>query len=505
MFNTIRKNHQFLMTVVVVLTIIAFVVLYNPLSKTSQIGNNDVATINGRIVQRAEIDRQVRCYRLALNLGLTDFIHDLGGLGANEEASLSQFIVNLLVVQHQAPELGIRASDEQVVAEIKTLAPFQNNGAFDPAIYATFLQERLGPLGLTERNLEDVVRDSLSVKALRRIVVSPVVVSEAEVREAARVYQPITAEVIRFDRSDFLKDISVTPAEISAFYEKNKAGLKKGETRSLSYVVFELPLAQQKLTGKERTTALQKLADDAVTIGKSLRDGIAQGLDFAKLAEKSALQPKTLTDIERDGTLNGKDSGLPQSVVEGAFRLQKSGEVSEIIQDGNSFYIVTIQSIAPPRQLELAEIETKIATLLKSEKAAKASADAAKKSLTEIHAALAAGKSFDVAVKSAGLKSEPLNGIVPSDSKNPEEQQAMAMATLGLKEGELGQLQPAPWGSFAIYLAQRTPLTEAQWKSHSAELSKKMIKNDQELLFQEWLNQARGMAKIQMLGKKAGS
>ena len=505
MFNTIRKNHQFLMTIVVVVVIVCFVWLYNPLSKTNQIGNNDVAVVNGRVIQRAEIDRLLRGYQLALNLSLTDFVRDLGGLGPNEEASLSEFIINLLVVQHQAPQLGIRASDEQVVEAIKSLALFQVEGVFDPAKYSSFVQERLGPLGLTERDLEDLVRDSLSVKSLRRIVVSPVAVGEGEVRWAARIYQPVNAEVIRFDREKFNQGVEVTPGEVSEFYEKAKGGLKKGEARSVAYVVFTLPASQQKLVGKDRTNALQKLADDAVTAGKSLREGVAQGLDFLKLAATSSLQAKSIPSLGRDGTQDGKDSGLPQAVVEGAFRLQKSGDVTDIIQDGDSFYIVTVQNIAPPRQLELAEIASKITALLKSQKASKAADEAAQKSLTQIRAALAAGKSFDAAVKNAGLTAEPLKGIVPEDPKNTEEVQEFASATLGLKEGELSPLQDDRSGAFAVYLAQREPLPQDQWKSHSSELSKKLLSSDQDLLFQEWLNQARFVAKIQMLGHKSGS
>ena len=118
MLNTLRKNHQVLTTVIVVIMIICFAWLYNPLSKTSKIGSNDVASVYGRIVQKADIDRQVRGYQLAFNLGLTDFIRDLGGLGENEEASLSNYILNLLVVQHQAEELGIRPTDDLVASRV---------------------------------------------------------------------------------------------------------------------------------------------------------------------------------------------------------------------------------------------------------------------------------------------------------------------------------------------------------------------------------------------------
>ncbi len=503
MLTIIRKNQQFLMTVVVVLTIVSFIWLYNRTNLT-QVGNNDVVKIYGRVIQRAEIDRQARGYQLSLALGLTDFIRDLGGLGASEEVSLSNYILNLFIVQHQSEELGIRPTDDAVANAIKSLPALQTDGGFDPAKYALFVQEQLTPRGFTERQLEDVVRDSLKVHALRRIITSPVAVSEEEVRVAARIYQPVTEQVLRFDQEKFLKDAAVSTNEISAFYEKNKASLKMGESRSISFVVFQLPSAQQKLTGKERTSALQKLADDAVLAGKSIRSGLNQGMDFFKLAEKSLLHPQKVASVQRDGSQRGKDSGLPPAVVAGAFRMQKAGDVSDIIEDGNSFYIIAVDEIAPARQLELAEVAGKISSLLKSEKAAKAALEAASKSLDQIRASLKSGKPFAEAVKLAGVKTQLLKDISPADPKLTQEELALASASLSLKEGDLGQLQPAPWGAFALYLDKRTPLNETQWKEHQATLAKKLVGNNQTLIFQEWLNQSRGAAQIKMLRQQRG-
>ena len=498
MLTVIRKNQQ-----VLILTIISFIWLYNRTNLT-QVGSNDVAMVYGRVVQRAEIDRQVRGYRLALALGLTDFVRDLGGMGANEEVSVSDFVLNLLVIQRQSPELGIRPSDDAVAGEIKSLPLLRTNGAFDPAKYAAFLQEQLAPNGFTERQMEEIVRDSLRVKELRRIITSPVAVGESQVRDAARIYQPVTAQILRFERDAFAKTVTVAPEEVAAFYSKNKEGLQSRESRTVSYVVFDLPTAQQKLDGKELTTALQKLADQAVAAGKALREGEAKGVDFAKVAEKAALHPKRVASVERDGSQNGKDSGIPAQVVAGAFRLQKTGEVSDIIQEGDSFYIVTVEGVSPPRQLELAEMSERITALLKAEKEAKASAEGAAKSLDQIRASLAAGKSFADAVKQAGVKTQTLAGITPSDPKNTKEQQAFASSTLGLKDGELGPLQQAPWGSFAAYLVKRAPLTDAQWKEHQAALSKTLLGNEQELLFLEWLGSSRAAARVKMLGGNGG-
>lgn len=507
MLAVLRKNQQVLMLIIAILTIIAFIWLYNR-TNLEKVGSNDVASLYGRVVQRAEIDHEARGFGLALALGLTDFVKDLGGLGADEQASMSDFIINLLVVRHEAPALGIRASDEQVADVIKGLASFQNDGKFDPAKYSAFLQEQLAPKGFTERQLEGIVRDAISVRELRRVITSPVAVGEAQTRDAARIHQAVTAQVIRFDADSKTNSVTATPEEISAFYESNKRGLIAPETRDIAYVSFELPADQQKLEGKDRAIALQKLADKADQAAKALAADLAKGSSFSKAASAASLQPKSVPAVSRDGFSKEKDAGLPAVVVEGAYRLQKQAFLSELIQDGNSFYLVLVEGNTPARQLSLQEVSDKIAPLLRRQKAAKAMADNAGKSLEQVRAALKEGKTIADALKAAGLKSQQVGPATPDDRKQPQEQQAFLSATLGLKEGELGALQPAPFGAFAIYLVKRDPLTDAQWKQYGHELSELILGNQRDLLFQEWLRSARAGAAIKILGgesRRAGS
>jgi len=505
MLTSIRKNQQVLMLAIAIMTIVAFIWLYNR-TNLNQVGSNDVLSVYGRVVQRADIDRMVRGYQLSLALGLTDFVRELGGMGSDEEKSLNDFILNLLIVQHRASELGIRPSDEAVAGVIKSLPVLRTDGAFDPAKYSAFLQNQLAPRGYTERQMEEVIRDSLRATEIRRVIVSPVAVGEAQVREAARIYQPVAAQVIRFEREAFLKDkaVAVAKEEVEAFYLKNREGLGSPEQRSVAYAVLELSPDQRKTEGKERTTVLQKLADRAVDAGKSLREGIAKGGDFFKIAAKSGLQTRSASSLERDGAQPGKDSVAPRAVVAAAFRLQKAGDVSDIIQDGSIFYIVMVTGITPARQLELADVSDKILTLLRNEKASKAAAEAAALSLDRIQKALSAGTPFAEAVRQAGVKTQKISGITPADSKNSPEQQAEASATLSLKEGEIGPLQPAPWGAFAVYLEKRTPLSPEQWKEHAPVLSKTILSNEQDLLFSEWLRESRLTAGIKMLGGARG-
>ena len=497
MLAIFRKNQQVLMLLVAFIVIVTFVWFYNPTSKFNKFGKNDVFEIYGRVVQQAEVDREARSYGLSLGLGLTDFVKDLGGLGADEQASLSDFILNLQIIRHAAPELGVMPSDQQVAAVIRGLAPFQTDGNFDPAKYASFLQEKLAPSGFTERQLEEIVRDSIRTAAIRGIVVSPVAVGEAQVRAAARIYQPVTAQLLRFESEPYAKSASATPEEVSAFYARSKQMLVSGEKRDISWVVFELPASQAKLEGKDRANALQKLADNADQAAKSIAAELAKGTGFGKAA--AALQPGKAKNVERDGTSDGKDAGLPEAVVTGAFRLQNQGTLSGLIQDGNRFFLVTVEGISPARQLALEEVSEKIKALIGRQKAAKLTEDAAAKSLDQIAAALKAGKSFADAAKAAGVKTQQIGPVDPTDPKQTPEQRAFVAATLGLNEGELGTLQPAPFGVFAVYLQKRDALSESQWKQHGPALEKSILANERGILFQEWLRAGRASSQLKIL------
>ena len=56
MIHIFRKNQRVMMFVVAVLTIIAFIWLYNPDTKTGNAGPNSVGEIYGRNLTQADID-----------------------------------------------------------------------------------------------------------------------------------------------------------------------------------------------------------------------------------------------------------------------------------------------------------------------------------------------------------------------------------------------------------------------------------------------------------------
>jgi hypothetical protein len=87
MITILRKNQRVLMLVIAVLTIIAFIWLYNP-ADTHKLGTGAVATLYGRKVSQADIEREVKNYQLALALGQFSLLENLGGMAQDENKAL---------------------------------------------------------------------------------------------------------------------------------------------------------------------------------------------------------------------------------------------------------------------------------------------------------------------------------------------------------------------------------------------------------------------------------
>ncbi len=505
MLSLIRKNQHFLTFCIVILTIISFIWLYNR-TNLSQIGVNDVATIYGHVVVRSSFEREVRDYRLAIALGLSEFINDLGGFAENEDVALTSFIFNILVLQHEAPLLNILPTDENIATVIEKLPVFQTDGAFDSNKYALFMKEQLAPRGFSERHLEEVVRDSLYFKRVYQLITAPVIVSEAQVRDAARIFQPVVAHVLRFDRDHYINTLpkdAVSAQEKQAFYEKNKGLFVSEEERAVDYLAFTLPLNQKKLQGKERVKAMQELSERAVCF----KQEASENQLYAKNFEKSAAEHKlhliktdSFKKKEMEASGQGKTKLLPPELILPSFKLSKVGDISEVIESGDCFYLISLARITPSRQLTLSEVESTIEKLLKEQKATQAAQEEASKSLAKIHEELGSGKTFVQAQVSLPQKWVIISGSpAATGAKQSAENQEFLAATLPLQEGEVSEICHARSGDFILYLQKRMPLSDTDWNTYHAKIESELLEQERHLLFFEWLRKARAEAKINII------
>jgi peptidyl-prolyl cis-trans isomerase D len=493
MITILRKNQRVLMLVIAILTIVAFIWLYNP-ADTYQLGRGTVATIYGRKVSQADVERQVKTYQLALAMGQLSLLENLGGMAQDENQALDEFIWNLFVLHHQAKELGVEPTDSQIAERIKAVRAFQTGGQFDPSKYKAFVLEQLGPRGFTEHQLENVIRDTLRLERIREIVTSPTAVSDLEFQDTARVLQELSAQVVRFPLASVAGSATVTEEEVKDFYQQYGRALTTPETRAVTYVKFEPVAGEKPLAGREKVEALQRLADAATAFSEE-----TSATSFEKAASTRGLTVETTPEFDRAGAASTAGTepiaADLKNLAPAAFLLTEQNPVSDVIQSGEAFFVLKLAKVNPQRPMTLEEVRPMAEKQLGARKAERLLREKAEPALAKIREAMAAGKSFSDAAAAEGMQVKNFDHLNPSGENISSEEQGIAAATLLMEPGQLSGLISDADGAFAVYLFERVPLDAAALEK-KPELMARILESKRRLLFQTWLSSARDAARV---------
>ena len=500
MFTTIRKHQRWLMTIIAALTIIAFAWLYNT-TDLERVGSNIVAKIYGRDVMQVDIERAVRNYQLALALGQFELVRDLAGQAQSEDEAANNFIWNLMVMQHEAARLGVEPGDQAVVDRIKMLPVFQTAGQFDPVKYSTFMQEQLAPRGFTERQLENVIRDSLRLAGIKDLVGSPAVVMPGEAAAALNRIRPLNLEILRWKATSVAKNVQVGESELTEAFAARAQDLQVPEKRSVRYVLFALTPDQRDLAGAERVAALQKTATATGDLSQALADG---GGDLVAVAAEKGLEVQTTPFFAPDAATGAASEGLDGEVVTAAaavaFRLPQGAGNFEIIQVGNDgFAVVEVAGVEAARPMTFEEARADLLADLIARQRDTMVREAADRDLAEMRAAMDGGKDFAAAARAAGVKPEKVSGLSVLDRELAPDRRQIAMAAIDMADGTLGSFAPTPDGGFAVYVASRGELDEQAMAEQRPMMESGLLEGKEMLLFAQWLTTARQESALQIL------
>jgi peptidyl-prolyl cis-trans isomerase SurA len=227
--------------------------------------------------------------------------------------NLLREVIDRQIMLQRAEKLGLMAVDSEVETRIKEYrAPYDSDAAFEANLKAR---------AMTVEDLKTELRRALTIEKL-------------------------------FNK-EVTSQISVTDAELKAFYEENKASFNLPEQ--------QLHLAQIVVTPKPEVPVPNLLNDDArdVETAQAKIEMIAQrlqnGEDFAEVAQNFS--------EDADSTASGGDLGfIPQSSLERAdLTLRRvvaslsPGEISPVIKTGDDFRIIRLLSVEPAGQRDFSD------------------------------------------------------------------------------------------------------------------------------------------------------
>jgi len=503
MMKLLRRHKDWLMIVIAILAI-PFVFYFVQRPDYGAMRSDQFAHIYDRNVSMLEAQQIARLLSLAQALGMSDFVQTLtAGAGLNQNQVAVQFIINLLVLRHEADRLGLRPSAPEIADVVRKLPAFQSESGFDMNKFSDFVQHGLGPMGLGEEHIEQLVRDELCMNEIKRLLAAGISIAKGELDENfQRGYDKFYVSVIRFQSGDFDKDIAVNDEDVQKYYDAHKAELKSDEKRKVQFVQVGLTDEQKKLTGKERIEVLQKLSDRATDFTQAL---LEKGADFKQAAGKFELPVHETSEF----TAAAPDPQLktdPQLGV-AAFKLSVQEPNSDPIQVANGFYILHLTAISEARLLTLEEAKPKIVEALKKSKAREVMSTKGAELANQVREATKSGQPLEATVQKASVKLEkipPFALIEEEKAKHEDKEQknespdlsAIKDAVAFLNPGEISDFSPSGNEGFIAILEKREPSADKAGEKKAA-FEKRLLDNKERIVFFEWLRDRQQAAGLQ--------
>jgi len=505
MITIIRHNQRWLLLIIAIMTIIAFAFLYDN-TDTEQLGANRVGEMYGKTLYRIDVDRVVRLQQLASILGMNDFLELLTVTARSQEEILDEFVWNLLVLRHESAELWVRPTDPQILEAIQELPALQRNGQFDSNLYLQFMQEQLAPRGLTERHLEDLIRDSLALQRIRDITASPLTLNPLELEDSFRVLQRVDVLVHRLPNEIDPQEIQVSDKEIETFFEDNRDALQTPVYRKIQFVRHGLNEEQKALTGRERIEVLQSVADGISALHEKV---VEEERSLAEVGDEAGFVVETSQFFDSNGfqpsddpSERGDPVDLPEPVVAEAFRLRHGQPLSEIVQSGDTFYVLHWEEEREARPLTLEEIRPKIVEELRSQKASEATLAKARELREKVVQASDDADSLVEVAEAAGLEVQSIDAIEPWQ-QTMDEKNFFARASMSVEEGKTGQLERSPSGYYFLTVVNREPVDEELLAEVGDEFRTGIMETKRNLLFLEWLRISRERANLRFFATRS--
>jgi len=283
------------------------------------------------------------------------------------QRALDALISRQLVLQ-AAGDNGMAISDQLLAARIHAISAFQEDGAFSEERYQRLLSQQ----GQTVAGFEYDTRRGLQVEQLVNGLSQTVFVTGAELSQAYRLQeqardfaywiispQPFEATVeigeqqiedyyqehaaefmlpervrlayLRLSGEELAGTVDVDEADLEAQYQAKKDALRTQEQRRASHILIQVA-----------EDADQETLDAARARAEELLARVADGADFAELAEKNSDDPGSAA---QGGDLGffGKGVMVP-AFEEAAFSLQP-GQVSGLVQTQFGFHIIKLTEV----------------------------------------------------------------------------------------------------------------------------------------------------------------
>lgn len=394
MLAFIRERSKGVVAWVIVVIIIIPFALFGLDQFTSGDRIEVAAKVNGEPIQANEFARALENVKRQYQESFGDMYTSLV-----QEDKLRQQVLDDLIqrsaIDQQMQKEGFGMSDQLLAQVIQSQQMFQDKGVFSVQRYDEVLKNN----GFTKERFEQAQRQFMLRNQLEGMVTGSELIGKSELKALAGLdSQEREIGYLRIDHRPFLNKVSVTEAQIKAYYEQNMARFKSPEQVSVDYIRLSVEeLAKTVKVNDEQLQAYYKDHPEKIQLpekrnvrhilimspqeadatateaAKAKVEGllaqIKQGADFAELAKTHSEDPGS---ADRGGELGFFQRGdMVPEFEAAAFALTKAGDLSEIVKTSYGYHLLQLVAVEAAKTPSFAEVKELLAQELKIELASK--------------------------------------------------------------------------------------------------------------------------------------
>jgi len=407
-----------------------------------------------------------------------------------QQLNIPQQVLEQLVQQYllrqEASEMGITASDKEVSDRV--VAMFQRDGKF---IGVEEYRRLLSYNRMSVADFEDNLKSEIAINKLIKLLTAGIAVTPEELwSEYQNKTDSAKIEYAMLEESKAAFDDPVTPAELQAYFDKNKDKYALPERREGTYLLLQTDELKKdvQLTDADIEKYYSDNADQFkepermrvsrifLSIAKKgaaggpeqaqeILDRLAKGEDFAQLARTYSQDDKA-----KDGGDWGFDAWTQLSTNEVAeIRKLEAGGVSAKVDRPDGTAILKVTEKEPERTQPLDAVKARIRSILEDQKAR----DLAAEKIGRLEKSALREKSLDVAAQKEGYKVKATGPLKAGQALEEIDPAGSISQTLfGLKDREISGAIPMFTGTGIVQLEKIDPPRPAAFEEVKADVEK---------------------------------
>ncbi len=532
MIGSIRKHSAWLWWIIAGLTIVSFVVFMGTGPGKNGGGGSasgeGYGTIYGKEVTAETFALAQREFLIYYWLHNGDWPQKSASF-KREDMSRETYV--RLLLTRKAKDLGIHVSDEMVnSAAVELLKSLGRNGQSVPM--DQLVTRVLAPEGLTAADLQRCLRDDLTIQQLVQTMgLTGALVTPQEIGQLYdRENQEVSAQAVFFSASNYLAQVTVTPAALTDFYQKNMAAYREPEQVQVNYVAFEASnyLAQAKAewgkTNFEETVeatyrqyGATEFADaktpeeakakirDVLIRNRALADASKQAKEFATtlfaidppksenlatLAKQKKLTVRTTAPF--NAAYGPEDINVPATFTKAAFKMSADEPLAGPIGGTDAAYVIALAKRLPSSIPLIDQIRDRVTQDFKSRSATLLAQSAG----TNFHASakvqMALGKTFAQIALAAGQTPQFLSPFSLSSQDVPEagsraEINQLKQAAFTTAPGQIANFMATGDGGFVLFAQSLLPINQQKKNTELPQFTQQVRRGRSNEAFNRWL------------------